>query len=73
MDNHTVNKETSVVYETYKSNIFAMIPCMTPRTGRGLARYIQSLHQYQMEQEIKSEPIEVYQEHMRSLQKWRLR
>jgi hypothetical protein len=49
MDKCLVDKKTHVVYGIH--DIFAMIPCMNPRTGKGLARYIQSLHQYQRHQE----------------------
>ena len=50
-----------------------MIPCMAPQTGKGLARYIQSLHQYRQEQELRLEPTEKYLEHMKSQLRWRLR
>jgi hypothetical protein len=73
MDEHVVDKETGVVCEMYKSKIFVMVPCMSPRTGRGLLRYIQSLHQHQQNQELKSGPRETYREHMRSQQQWLLR
>lgn len=68
------DRETWVVHDlkNYK-NIFAMIPCVMPRTGKGLAMYIQSLHQYQRNQELKSLPTEVYQEHMKSQRRWLLR
>lgn len=71
MEKYLVDKETHVVHGV--RNIFAMVPCMYPRTGRGLARYIQSLHQYQQEQELKSGPKEVYREHMQSQRIWLLR
>lgn len=47
METNLVDIKNGIVYEKYSVNIFVMIPCMNPRTGRGLLRYIQSLHQYQ--------------------------
>ena len=68
MEKYLVDKEIDVVYGI--RNISAMIPCMAPRTGKGLARYIQSLQQ---EQELRLGPTEAYLEHMKSQRLWRLR
>jgi len=63
-----IAKDRMVALHTHDVNKgYAVVPeYVGIRSGAGLIRYIQSLHQYQRNQEIKSVPTEGYQEHMKS-------
>ena len=48
MDRYLVDTKKGVVYDRNTlGNQYIMFPSVSLRTGRGLLRYIQSLHQYQ--------------------------